>query len=77
MIVVTRDIHVSRRMALVWGVRSVLEKAELDYDSMVSMARDESAKLIEPTAGEKFMILAGVPFGQTGSTNNIRVATYR
>lgn len=77
LIVVTRDIRVSRRMALLWGARSVLETAELDYDSMVSMAREESSKLIEAAIGAKFVILAGVPFGQTGSTNNIRVATYR
>lgn len=77
LIVVTRDPRTSRRMALVWGARSVLETAELDYDSMVSMACEESARLVEPKTGDSFVILAGVPFGQSGSTNNIRVATYR
>ncbi|MCA2013677.1 pyruvate kinase [Cereibacter sphaeroides] len=77
LIVLTRDARVSRRMALVWGARSVLENAALDYDSMVSMAREESARLIGPEPGDSFVILAGVPFGQSGSTNNIRVATYR
>ncbi|MFT6533338.1 MAG: pyruvate kinase [Limimaricola cinnabarinus] len=77
LIVVTKETSVSRRMALVWGVRSVLETAELNYDSMDSMAREESARLIEVAAGDTCVILAGVPFGQTGSTNNIRVARYR
>ena len=77
LIVLTRDARVSRRMALVWGARSVLETADLDYDSMVSMAREESATLVAAKAGESFVILAGVPFGQSGSTNNIRVGTYR
>lgn len=77
LIVITRDERISRRMALLWGARSVLETAELDYDSMVSMAREESARLIAPSVGDKFVILAGVPFGQSGNTNNIRVATYR
>lgn len=77
LIVVTKETSVSRRMALVWGVRSVLETAELNYDSMVSMAREESARLIEVAAGDTCVILAGVPFGQTGSTNNLRVARYR
>ena len=77
LIVVTKETSVSRRMALVWGVRSVLETAELNYDSMVSMAREASARLIEVAAGDTCVILAGVPFGQTGSTNNLRVARYR
>lgn len=77
LIVVTKETSVSRRMALVWGVRSVLETAELNYDNMDSMAREESARLIEVAAGDTCVILAGVPFGQTGSTNNIRVARYR
>ena len=77
LVVVTRDDRVSRRMALVWGARSVLETSELDYDSMVSMAREESARLISPNAGDRLVILAGVPFGQSGTTNNIRVATFR
>lgn len=77
LIVVTQRDQVSRRMALVWGARSVLESSALDYDSMISMARDESARLIDCRSGERLLIVAGVPFGQSGSTNNIRVATYR
>ncbi|MCV2869293.1 pyruvate kinase [Defluviimonas sp. WL0002] len=77
LIVVTRDAHVSRRMALVWGARSVLENTVLDYDSMISMAREESAKLINCAVGDRLVILAGVPFGQPGNTNNIRIASYK
>lgn len=77
LIVITRDHRVSRRMALLCGARCVLETAELDHDSMVCMAREESARLVGPFSGDRFVILAGIPFGQPGSTNNIRVATYR
>lgn len=77
LLVLTRDERVSRRMALVWGARSVLETTALDYDSMVSMARTESGRLVDVGSGDRFIIVAGIPFGQSGSTNNIRVATYR
>lgn len=40
------------------------------------MAREESAKLIAPIAGEEFVIFAGVPFGQSGNTNNVRAAPF-
>lgn len=64
-------------MALVWGVRSVLGATASDYDGMVLTARDEYRKLLEPRIGDKLVILSGVPFGQVGSTNTIRVATFR
>lgn len=73
----TRDARVSRRMALVWGARSVLEASAEDYDSMVLTAKEECQKLLNPTPGDTMVVLSGVPFGQVGSTNNIRVATFR
>lgn len=76
LLVLTRDVQVSRRMALVWGLRSVLEDTVSDYDSMIESARVKSAQLLAPTAGELLVVLAGIPFGQIGSTNNIRVASF-
>jgi pyruvate kinase len=77
LIVMTRDTQVSRRMALVWGARSVLEPSVSDYDSMVLTAKEECRKLLAPKLGDTMVVLCGVPFGQVGSTNNIRVATFR
>ncbi len=77
LIVMTRDEIVSRRMALVWGARSVLEASAVDYDSMVATAKDVCQRLLSPEVGDKMVVLSGVPFGQVGSTNNIRVATFR
>ncbi len=64
-------------MGLISGARSVLETSALDYESMLSMAREEIGKLIETQVGDQLVIIAGIPFGQSGSTNNIRVACYR
>lgn len=48
LIVMTRDTQVSRRMALVWGARSVLEASASDYESMVQTAKEECQKLLAP-----------------------------
>lgn len=76
LIVLTRDARISRRLALVWGARSVLESAVVDYNSMVEIARIEAGRLLSTTKGDRLVVLAGIPFGQIGSTNNIRVATF-
>ncbi|OIQ32565.1 MAG: pyruvate kinase [Alphaproteobacteria bacterium MedPE-SWcel] len=75
LIVMTRSAEISRRMALVWGARSVLESTADDYDSIVETARMHCERLLAPEPGDKILILSGVPFGKIGSTNNIRVAT--
>lgn len=75
LIVLTSEHRVSRQMSLVWGAHSILENGVADYDSMVRVARTNSADLLTTTSGS-MVVLAGIPFGQTGSTNNIRVAHF-
>ncbi|WP_199224702.1 pyruvate kinase [Thioclava sp. NG1] len=77
LILMTRDERVSRRMALVWGMRSMQEPSISDYNSMVSTAKDECARLLSPAIGDTMVVLSGSPFGKVGSTNNIRVAKFR
>ncbi|MBU3031846.1 pyruvate kinase [Paracoccus marinaquae] len=76
LIVLTRDLHVGRRMALLWGAQALTEDSVNDYDSMVETALRESRPLVSASSGDSLVILSGVPFGQSGSTNNIRVATF-
>ncbi|KGJ01863.1 pyruvate kinase /pyruvate kinase [Paracoccus halophilus] len=76
LIVLTRDIRISRRMALLWDARSMAEDSVQDYDSMVRTAVATSRDMLKPEAGDSIVILSGVPFGQSGSTNNIRVAGF-
>ncbi len=76
LIVLTRDPHVGRRMALLWGAQALTENSVNDYDSMVETALWESRPLLSAGSGDSLVILSGVPFGQSGSTNNIRVATF-
>ena len=76
LIVLTRDIRVSRRLALLWDARAMTEDSVDDYDSMVSTAVETCRDLLAPSPSDHIVILSGVPFGQSGSTNNIRVAGF-
>lgn len=76
LIVLTRDALIARRMALLWGAQALTEETVNDYNSMVETALRESRPLLNATTGDRLVILSGVPFGQSGSTNNIRVASF-
>ena len=65
---------IARRMCIVWGVHSCKAKEISNFAEMVGKAvrfayREEFAKL-----GEMIVITAGVPFGQPGATNVLRIA---
>ena len=62
-------------MALLWGARAVTEDSVVDYESMVDIAITTCRDELKIRAGGRIVVLSGVPFGQSGSTNNIRVAT--
>ena len=70
---ITPNIKVARHMSLLWGAHSVLSEDVNSYEQMVSeavkMARQQ--EFAEP--GDTAVIVAGVPFGKTGTTNNLRV----
>ncbi len=65
----------SRRMALVWGTTC---KAAPDIQDFPDIEK-EAARLAKnhgfAKAGEKLIITAGIPFGQEGTTNILRIAT--
>jgi pyruvate kinase len=63
-----------RKLALVWGVHCVIAETAHDQDDMVDRAgriafRDGFAR-----AGERIIIVAGIPFGTPGATNMVRIA---
>ncbi|NKD76570.1 pyruvate kinase [Haematospirillum sp. H1815] len=70
----TPDVRVARQLALVWGIHAVTAEGVRDFGDMVQKAtrlaeRDQLAQ-----AGDKAVIIAGVPFGTPGSTNVLRIA---
>ena len=73
-VAITPNINTGRKLALVWGVHCVIAETAHDQDDMVERAgriafRDGFAR-----AGERVIIVAGVPFGTPGATNMVRIA---
>ena len=63
-----------RRLALVWGLHcSVVEEVERFKLAVVSAAR-EAKRAGFATETDRIIVTAGVPFGQPGTTNILRVA---
>jgi len=72
----TPDPKVYRRLSLNWGVRPIL--MQLGQDTMEELLPDVEADLIQrqfAAPGDKVLIMGGIPFGQAGSTNFLKIHT--
>jgi pyruvate kinase len=70
---ITPNLQVARQMALVWGAHSVHSQDIRSYEEMVSVATSIACAQEVARHGDLLLVVAGIPFGQTGSTNNLRV----
>jgi pyruvate kinase len=64
----------ARRLALVWGVHSVLTEDAHDIDDMAARACRIAFREGFAEAGSRVVITAGLPFGTPGATNTLRLA---
>jgi pyruvate kinase len=62
-----------RQLALVWGVTPALTEHSSDYDSMLSMARQQILQRGLARPGERVVVTAGVPFDMPGTTNLLKI----
>ena len=67
----------ARRLAVVWGVHAVVSADAHSLTEAVTRAVRAAATEGFARAGQEIVVAAGVPFGHSGSTNTIRVATVR
>ena len=70
---ITPDLQVARRMALMWGAHSVHSDEVHSYEEMVKIADATVRQEGFGELGDLVVVVAGIPFGQSGSTNNLRV----
>jgi pyruvate kinase len=70
---ISPDAGIARRLALLWGTQSVVAEDIGSYDEMVDSARTHAVAARFAAAGDRIVVVAGIPFGRAGSTNNIRV----
>src|SRR5215470_50538 len=71
----TPKISTARRLALVWGVHSVLVPDIANVDMMADLACKTALHEGFAKPGDQIVIAAGVPFGRAGTTNMLRLAT--
>ncbi|MDP5007436.1 MAG: pyruvate kinase [Glaciimonas sp.] len=71
---ITPKLTTARRVALVWGVQSTISDQVHNEDAMVTAACKTALEEGFAQAGDQIAITAGMPFGQPGSTNLLRLA---
>jgi pyruvate kinase len=70
----TPNVDTARRLALVWGIHSVLTPDIQRVQEMVDRACEVALSENFARVGETLVIIAGMPFGQSGTTNMLRIA---
>ena len=71
---ITPNLAIARRLALVWGVHSTVSTDVHSVDDMVATASRIAREEGFAKAGDQIAITAGMPFGQPGTTNLLRIA---
>ncbi|MCX7545048.1 pyruvate kinase [Marinicella gelatinilytica] len=74
-IAVSPHLKSCRQLTLSWGIYPVLNDQAKSADSMVKVANTVINESNMAQLGNTYVITAGVPFGQSGTTNLIRVET--
>jgi pyruvate kinase len=63
-----------RKLSVAWGIHSVIDEDAHDQDDMVERACRIAFKERFAKAGQRVIIVAGVPLGTPGATNFMRIA---
>jgi pyruvate kinase len=71
----TPNPDVARRLCLLWGAHSVLSENVRTYEEMVERATAFAVEEGFASSHDLLVVVAGIPFAQAGSTNNLRVVS--
>ncbi|URT70055.1 pyruvate kinase [Cytobacillus firmus] len=72
-VAVTSNDHVSRRLSLTWGVYPQIGQKASTTDDMLDIAVEESLNSGIVASGDLVVITAGVPVGEAGTTNLMKI----
>ncbi|MDQ0160191.1 pyruvate kinase [Alkalibacillus salilacus] len=72
-VAVTSKEHVSRQLSLVWGVHAIHGQPVNSTDEMLALAVEQGLESNLFSQGDRIVITAGVPVGESGTTNLIKV----
>lgn len=70
---ITSDIRICRRLTLVWGVRTQYRDRANSTDEMLQHAMDAAQDAKFVSDGDTVIITAGLPVGETGMTNMMKI----
>jgi pyruvate kinase len=73
-VAISPTVATGRKLSLVWGVHCVIAEDARDQDDMVERACRIAFKDGFAKAGQRVIIVAGVPLGTPGATNMLRIA---
>jgi pyruvate kinase len=73
LLVLTPSLRTARRLGLLWGAHAVRTRDIASFEEMVAKAKRMALRHGIATAGQRIIIIAGVPFGTPGSTNVIHI----
>ncbi|RHW18812.1 pyruvate kinase [Sphingomonas gilva] len=73
LMVLTPKLETARRLGLLWGVHAVHTRDVENFEEMVAKAKRMALRHAVAAAGDRIIVMAGVPFGVPGSTNVLHV----
>jgi len=69
----TPDQNVARRLCLLWGAHTICTEDLHSYEEMIAQAQAYAVSSEFAKSQDRVVVVAGIPFGKAGSTNNLRV----
>jgi pyruvate kinase len=73
-VAISPNLSTARRLSLAWGIHCVVAQDAHDQDDMVERACRIAFREGFAKAGQRVIIVAGVPLGTPGATNMLRIA---
>ena len=73
LLVLTPKLATARRLGLLWGAHAVRTRDVASFEEMVGKAKRMALRQGIAKAGDRIIVMAGVPFGTPGSTNVLHV----
>jgi pyruvate kinase len=73
-VAISPNLATARRLSLVWGVHCVVAEDAHDQDDMIDRACRFAFKDGFAKAGQRVIVVAGVPLGTPGATNMLRIS---
>ncbi|HEX8644883.1 MAG TPA: pyruvate kinase [Allosphingosinicella sp.] len=73
LLVLTPQLKTARKLGLLWGAHGVRTRDVASFEEMIAKAKRMAIRHRIAKAGDRIVIIAGVPFGTPGSTNVIHI----